>query len=81
MVARTLGPDGRWIVMFYIGWGGEQITGCGNLSLADALTLRGSPKRTISASGVINGIRARHQMMCQPSRCSSKGGRHKAVCQ
>ena len=24
--ARTLGPDGRWIVMSLIGWGGEQNT-------------------------------------------------------
>ena len=24
--ARTLGPEGGWIVMFHIGWGGEQTT-------------------------------------------------------
>ena len=24
--ARTLGPEGGWIVMSHIGWGGEQIT-------------------------------------------------------
>ena len=26
MAARTLGPEGEWIVMSHIDWGGEQIT-------------------------------------------------------
>ena len=26
MPARTLGPEGGWIVMSHVGWGGEQNT-------------------------------------------------------
>ena len=39
---------------------------------------RENPQRIISAScgfgGITNGIRARNRTMCQPSRCSPKGG-------
>ena len=39
MLAKTLGPEGEWIVISHIGWGRRTkhpLQGCGNLSLADA---------------------------------------------
>ena len=60
MPARTLGPEGGWIVMSHIGWGGEQTTIYKGVETFPYHTsfkvLRGSskgksPKRIISARG------------------------------
>ena len=55
MPARTLGPEGGWIVMSHIGWGGEQTTiykGVKTFPLQTRFkALRESPKMTISVSG------------------------------
>ena len=84
-VSENAGPQRGWIVMSHIVWGGVPFIRVWKPSPRFTV-LRGSPKGKAQRGqyllavdrAVTNGIRARHRTMCQPSRCSPKGGRHEA---
>ena len=60
MPAMTLSPERRWIVRSHIGWGGVRNILYKGVKTSSSIrilkTLRESPKRTISANGVLEPL-------------------------